>query len=240
MPIPKSKTPPVMDVQRKKILLHAFPKFGKSTWAASIPDSIFLATEPGLGSIEAMRWEDERGNYVIGTWEELLRATKEVVESGRFHTVILDGVDGAWELCREYVCRQHNEQYHTDGKLGYGKGLTLINNEVRRYLTRLGMLNMGVILLAHTVNEMVNTRTGEIQRAVPNLPEKARRPLLGMMDMIFYGDFEMEHQGEERTVRRVLRTKPHPAWEAGDRTGRLPETIPLSFEALVAAFKRPA
>lgn len=236
MPIPKAKTPPVTDVRKKKVLLHSFPKFGKTRWAASIPDAIFLATEPGLGAVEVMRWEDEKGNYVIDSWEKLLAATKEVVESGGFSTLIIDTLDLAYELCRDWVCRQHNEPYHTDGKLGYGKGTTLINNEMRRYLTRLGALNLGVVLLSHTVTETVETRTGELLKAVPNLPEKARRPLLGMMDLILYGDFEIEPRGGDRLVKQVLRTKPHPAWEAGDRSAKLPPTIPVDYDALVKAF----
>jgi len=38
-------------------------------------------------------------------------------------------------------------------------------------------------------------------------------------------------------MRRVMRTKPSPYWEAGDRTGRLPETIELDFDAFLAAFE---
>ena len=33
-----------------------------------------------------------------------------------------------------------------------------------------------------------------------------------------------------------MRTKPTTLFEAGDRTGRLPETIPLDYEAFVHAF----
>ena len=118
MPIPKSKTPPVTDLLRKKILLHSFPKFGKTRWASTIPDAIFLATEPGLGSVEALRWEDEKGQYVIDSWEKLLAATKETVESGRFSVLILDTIDIAYEHCRQWVCERHGEEYHVGGKLG--------------------------------------------------------------------------------------------------------------------------
>jgi hypothetical protein len=38
-------------------------------------------------------------------------------------------------------------------------------------------------------------------------------------------------------MRRVMRTKPSPYFEAGDRTGRLPETIELDFDAFLAAFQ---
>jgi hypothetical protein len=44
--------------------------------------------------------------------------------------------------------------------------------------------------------------------------------------------------GEEgqQNMRRVIRTKPSLYYEAGDRTGRLPETIDLDFKSFIAAF----
>ena len=236
MPIPKAKSKPPQDIGRMKVLLHSFPKFGKSTWAASIPDSIFLATEPGLGCIEAMRWEDEKGNYVIDTWTKLMDATREVVEAGCFKTVIIDTLDMALEMCKDHICERAGEKYHTDGTLSYGKGSAMIIAEMRRYLVRLGSINMGVILLAHTVQETIHGRTGEYQKAVPNVPEKHRRPILGMMDLILYGDFEWEKKGDERICRRVVRTKPAPVWEAGDRSARLPVSMGLDWEAMRKAF----
>ena len=236
MPIPKGKAQPVVDLRRKKILLHSFPKFGKTRWASTIPDSIFLATEPGLGSVEVLRWEDENGRYVIDSWDKLLVATKEVVDAGRFSVLIIDTIDIAYELCRQWVCEKHAEEYHTDGKLSYGKGTSLINNEIRRYLTRLGALDMGVVLLGHTVVETVSTRNGDIQRAVPNLPEKVRQPILGLMDLILYGDMEWEQSGKDRIAKRIVRTKPSPAWEAGDRSGKLPASMGLSWSEMQEAF----
>ena len=38
------------------------------------------------------------------------------------------------------------------------------------------------------------------------------------------------------TIERVMRTKPNPTYEAGDRTGRLPEMLPLDYDAFVKAF----
>lgn len=232
MPIPKSKTPPVTDLRRKKILFHSCPKFGKTTWAATIPDSIFLATEPGLGSVEAMRWEDKDGTYVINSWEKLLEATNEAIESGRFSVLIIDTIDIAYEHCRKWICKKNGVDYHTDGVLSYGKGTALINNEIRRYLSKLGALDMGVVLLAHTVMETVNTRTGEVVRAVPNLPEKVRRPILGMMDLILFGDIHVEN----KISTRVFRTKPGQAWEAGDRSATLPATMEPNWQKMQELF----
>jgi len=39
------------------------------------------------------------------------------------------------------------------------------------------------------------------------------------------------------SYKRVMRCKPSAEYEAGDRTGRLPETLPLDYEAFRKAFE---
>lgn len=234
MPIPKTKSVPVSDLYRKKILLHGQPKIGKTTVASQIPDAVFLATEPGLGSVEAFRWEDERGQYLIGDWNTLNQALDEVIAAKRFRMVVLDSLDAAFELCRDHVCREHGEKFHLDGKLSYGKGTAMINGELRRFLMRLANLDIGLLMLAHTIQEEVETRTGKTLRYVPNLPEKVRHPILAFVDLIGFCDFDIE--AESGKLRRVIRTRPSPNWEAGDRTGKLPPTVALSWDSLFGAF----
>ena len=54
--------------------------------------------------------------------------------------------------------------------------------------------------------------------------------MLGMADMVLFCDLEVQPGGDgEPSVRRVIRTKPSLYYEAGDRTGRLPETLELDF-----------
>ena len=54
-----------------------------------------------------------------------------------------------------------------------------------------------------------------------------------MVDMVLYCDLE---DGEDKTTRRLIRTKPSKYYEAGDRTGRLPETLDLDFGKFFDAF----
>jgi AAA domain len=72
-------------------------------------------------------------------------------------------------------------------------------------------------------------------KVTPSLPDGARKILLGLVDIVIYADLEPERQGEATTYRRVLRTKPAKHYEAGDRTGRLPETLPLDYAAFAIA-----
>jgi hypothetical protein len=83
----------------------------------------------------------------------------------------------------------------------------------------------------------VDSRTGKYMRVVPTLPDKARKIVLGMADMVLFCDLEVSNgeNGEQR-VRRVIRTKPSLYYEAGDRTGRLPEILDLDFKAFLTEF----
>jgi hypothetical protein len=57
------------------------------------------------------------------------------------------------------------------------------------------------------------------------------------VDIILFGDSVAKKDAAGNvTIERVLRTKPHPTYEAGDRTGRLPELLPLDYAAFSAAF----
>ena len=62
-----------------------------------------------------------------------------------------------------------------------------------------------------------------------------------MVDMVLFCGIEVvDGEGNEKTLRRVIRTKPSLYYEAGDRTGRLPETIDLDFGGFMDAFNTAA
>lgn len=232
--LPKQKTPPKMSLTDLTVLVYGPSKIGKSTWCASAEGAVFLATEAGLNSLEVFQ-------APIGSWDELLAACKEIAEGQHaFKTVVLDTVDNAYRMCAEHVCQKNKVEHESD--LGYGKGYALINNEFHRVLTKLSLLPYGLFLISHSQERELETRTGKLTRVVPTLPDKARKIVLGMVDVILYCDLEVTADAEgKRVSRRVVRTKPSMHYEAGDRTGRLPEVIDLDFAKFAeACAKEPA
>ena len=97
-------------------------------------------------------------------------------------TVVLDTVDNAYRMCAEHVCKKHKIEHESD--LGYGKGWALINNEFQRVLTKLAFLQEGLFLISHSQEREIETRTGRRTRIVPTLPDKARKIVVGMVDLI--------------------------------------------------------
>ena len=200
-----------------------------SSFCAEAEGALFFATEAGLNHLSTYQ-------LPISTWEEFLAAGRDVLETKHpFKTIVVDTIDNLYRLCTEHVCRKQKVEHESD--LGYGKGYALVNNEFYRALSRLALSPYGLYLISHAQERELETRTGKVVRVVPTLPDKVRRMILGMTDLILYGDLEVTTATDGKTtVRRVLRTKPSLKYEAGDRTGRLPETIDLDYAKFVEAF----
>ncbi|HEY3416411.1 MAG TPA: ATP-binding protein [Armatimonadota bacterium] len=227
--LPSAKTPPKQDLADLSVLVYGRPKSGKSSFCSHADGALFLATEAGLNHLETYQ-------VPISSWDELLDACAEIAAGNHpFRTIILDTVDNAYRYCSDYVCRKHHVDHESD--LSYGKGYSLVSNEFTRVLTKLSLLPHGFYLVSHAQDVEIETRSGKHLRTVPTLPEKARKVVLGLVDMILFVDFEpyVDAQGETQ-FRRVIRTKPTNTYEAGDRTGRLPDTLPLDYPAFLEAF----
>jgi hypothetical protein len=230
--LPTEKTPPRMSLSDLTVLVHGPAKIGKSTLCSRAEKALFIATEAGLNALEVFQTP-------VTTWSEFLNACREVAEGKHdFKTIIVDTLDNAYLMCQEHVCSKHKIEHPSD--LAYGKGFSLVNNEFYRVLNKLSLLPYGLFLICHSQEKEIETRTGKRTRIVPTLPDKARRMVLGMVDVILYCDVEtvVDAEGKVATERRVMRTKPTGAFEAGDRTGRLPEVIDLDYAKFVEAFQQ--
>lgn len=232
--LPNQKTPTKTSLTDLTVLIYGQSKLGKTTMCSHAEDALFLATEAGLNNLEVFQ-------VPIGTWDELLTACKEIADGQHpYKTIIIDTIDNAYRMCAEYICQKFKIEHESD--LGYGKGYALINNEFYRVLNKLALLPYGLFLISHSQEKELETRTGKLTRVVPTLPDKARKIVLGMVDVILFCDLEVTTAADGKAVsRRVVRTKPSLHYEAGDRTGRLPEVFDLDFQKFVEAFaKTPA
>jgi len=231
--LPTEPSKPVTELGKQTILLYGAPKLGKSSFASKAPSAIFFECEPGLNHLEVFK-------VPTYSWEAFLEACKLIAKGDHnFKTIVIDTVDNAFKMCSDYVCAKHGIEY--EGDMGHGKGWALVKNEWHRVLTRLASLPYGLILISHAIDKTIETRTGEYTKTTPSLPDRARNVVLGLVDIILFGDsVAKKDTAGNVTIERVVRTKPHPTYEAGDRTGRLPELLPLDYEQFVKAFNSPA
>ena len=231
--LPIAKTQPKPDLADLTVLAYGQTKIGKSTFCSNAESALFLATEPGLNSLDVFQ-------APIQSWDDLLNACAEITDGKHpFKTVIIDTVDNAYKFCTDYILKKFKIEHESD--LGYGKGYAIVNNEFQRVLTKLAFLPYGLVLVSHAKEIEIETRTGKYNRVVPTLPDKARKIVLGMVDMVLFCDLEVTAgENGEQSIRRVIRTKPSLYYEAGDRTGKLPETLDLDYAKFLEAYKTAA
>ena len=233
--LPKTKTKPSDDPMQYSILLYGPTKVGKSTFASQADKAIFLASEPGLNALSVFKVD-------ISSWPELLAACKALdTEEHEFKTIVLDTIDNLYEFCLDHVCAglkdkdgNHTITHPTD--LGYGKGWSAVNMEFKRVLTKLAAMPQGLILISHSKPQVIETKTGEYTKTIPSTG--GSKIVLGLMDMVLMAEVESTKTDKGIKHRRIIHTKPTATYDAGDRTGRLPETLPLDYPNFLKEFSK--
>jgi len=205
------------------------PKIGKSTFCANSDNALFLATEAGLNNLSVYQ-------VPIATWGEFLDACQQIAAGQHgFKTIIIDTIDNLYKMCVTHILQKHNLQHESDAP--FGKGYALINGAFEKVLTALSLLPYGLIMTSHAQEKEVKTPTGAETRISPTLPNGARKIVLGMADLILFAEMQevRNEQGRITGYERVVRTKPTTIYEAGDRTSKLPETLPLDYACFAQA-----
>ena len=221
--LPDSPTAPLSNLLDYKGFLYGTPKIGKTTFFSKA-NAIYADTEKGTSALEVYAVQ-------VDTWKTFLDFCAALTISKEWDTVVLDTVDNLYQLCMEHVCAAQKIKHPAD--LEYGKGWALVTNEFKRVLTKLAQGPRGLWFVSHAQDVTIKTRTAEINKAVPTITGKAREFLLGFADIILYAEMMETKEG----LTRVLHAGPGENWEAGDRTGRLPETMPLDWNAVTEAFE---
>jgi hypothetical protein len=225
--LPTERTKPKIDLSDFNFIIYGPPKIGKTTLASDFPGAVFLATEDGQNALGCYR-------VLVDSWPGYLEACGELLAGKHpFKTIVVDTVDNLWGLCQRYICEKRGIEHESE--LAYGLGSELIRVEFFRALTKLSMLPYGLVLISHAITREVTTRTGKLDRVIPSFKEREHGRLLGMADFILYCDLIVvpDEDGKPQ-AQRVIRTKTSETYIAGDRTGRLPDPLPLDF----GVFKR--
>ncbi|MEN6583003.1 MAG: ATP-binding protein [Armatimonadota bacterium] len=231
MALPTEKTKIKSDIRDLVTLLYGQPKIGKSKFCSHADGALFLATEPGLNHLEVFQMP-------VSSWPEFLSVCSDIAKGNHnYRTIVIDTIDNLFKYCRDYVLNKHGLLHEQDA--GYGKGYDLVKNEFHKRLMALSLLPYGLIMVSHAEEKEVKGRAKTEIKIFPTLPKSARQIVLGMSDLILYAEIEevYDEQNAVTGYKPVIRTKPTSCYEAGDRTGSLPDTLPLDYEALTEALR---
>lgn len=143
------------------------PKFGKTSLAALIPNSILVACELGYDSLEL----DVRRTKSWSDFIELIDLLEENIDEigDEIKLAVIDTIHELYAMCNQYVLNQINRKLKSKGKPGvetlaqydYRNGLTIRDAEWRKQLSRLEDLGIKPLFLSHLVMKKIKPEDEE-------------------------------------------------------------------------------
>lgn len=234
-------TPPRMQLTAVKrgrverppvVLLYGTEGVGKSSWAASAPEPIFLDLEGGTDRLDVARFPKPEG------WEDVMAAIDQLtLQQHEYRTLVIDTLDALEPLCWAHVC-QLAKQPDIEA-FGYGKGYTAALDQWRLFTAALERMirqrGMGLILIAHSwIRPFKNPEGDDFDRYELKLNLKAGGFLKEWSEAVLFARYETFAHKDSKTKRvrgvssgdRVLHTVRTAAFDAKNRYF-LPDVMPL-------------
>lgn len=216
-------------LRSKSILIFGSPKIGKSTFAAGADKVLFFNFENGTEFLPL-----ETDPVPIQKWTELKSYIKQLRDpeiQEMYHTIVIDTVTIAAQLCEQYVCLQHGVTHVRD--IPWGAGFAMPATEFFSVFHEISMLGYGIIFLAHTKtqpSDYEDEKGEKIQQVTADVDKRIFSVLNGMCDIIAYA--EKRYDPQTKTMERVLYTDADaPDKVTGGRCAQFfPKVIPLSYK----------
>lgn len=176
IPLPTSKTTVTVDLNQMFILLYGPPKIGKSTFAASFPNTLFLATEPGHKFLEIFKTD-------VNSWQDMIDTANMLLsEKHDYKTLVIDTADNLFKFCEDYVCKEQGIEHPAD--LGWGKGWSFLRAEFQRVMLALANHGFGLVFISHQIEREIKGRVITYTKTTSTLAEGARKVIMPIVDII--------------------------------------------------------
>lgn len=221
-----------------KVLLAGEPKIGKSTLAASAPNSVGILCEDGMSGIDAQAFPLCKS---MGDVYSAIATLHD--EEHDFESVYVDSLDWLEPLIQAKVCEANG--WKDIEAPGYGKGYMAAAAEWRTFLDGMEALRvdrgMAILLIVHVQQKRVESPTHEGYDAWSlKLNNRAAALVSEFADIVGFAAHRIAlkktdagyGQKENKAVRtgdRVLHLESHPAYPSGNRFGL--KDCPLSWDA---------
>lgn len=185
---------------RTTTLIYGAPKVGKTTFAASLPGSLIIETEPhGADYVEGEIIEVGSRDELREVWKEL-RSIPE--KEWKWKVIVLDTIDSISDWIEKDVAMEFGRNNLSGPSTSFGAEYARHRSEVINVLKQFQMFPAGLIVVAHS--------KGEGDKQTLNLPGKLSRAIMAQMNNIIY-------LGITDTGERMAFVSPTPNIEAGSR-----------------------
>jgi hypothetical protein len=224
-----------------KAIIYGTPKIGKSTFAASAPEPLFINIDDGLDGIDCVKYEFPNGRKVFLTALEVIVALTAVLkEEHTFKSLVIDALSSLERLIMKQVNVDVN---HQENELKFGRGAVLAMQYWLQITSLLDKIRdqrkMIIILIGHEELKPVREPMSDpYDRYDLKLSKDPKNYLTEWADMILFADQEVFVTSVEAGYKKKLNkgtagnryiyTVEDPKYLAGNRYG-LPGKLPLNW-----------
>lgn len=174
-----------------KLWIYGDPFSGKTTFANGSPMPLMLNTDgnvkfidaPSIAIKDTLETEGRMTKKVFG-WATFKDSIAELEKDPQgFETVVVDLIEGVYELCRTYMYDKRGWEHESDDSF---KAWDIVRKEFLDTMRRCTNLDMNVILISHEDSSRDFTRPAgnKVTALKPNISEKVAKQLAGMVDVV--------------------------------------------------------
>lgn len=218
----------VKGIDGKVLLIYGPNKCGKTYNAVQAPKPLVLAFERGLGALDGVPF------FPIRTWSEFRSIVKKLADPKNFealhekyHTIIVDAIDGVEKLSDRYVCNNLGIDHIRDYNGGYGAWKEW-GDEIEAQLRTLVNSGFTIIFIGHEGSRKFLAEDGktEYEMVYPRGDKRVVDPILNYVDLTCYVRLGMGKDNGDQEL-STLYLKGNRGFFAG---GRFPEIRPMIRE----------
>lgn len=194
-----------------------------------MPGALLLATERGYNALPGVMAQD------ITSWSELKTVVRELKKpevQAVYHSLIIDTVDLAADMCQKYICNQLGIENIGDG--GWtNNGWDRYKKEFEDVFRTLAQLGYAIVFLSHDKEKTIKPENGlEYQQICSSMQSSALKIVENMSDLIGYAH-QVVRDGQAKRV-LTLRSLDN-SIRCGCRFRYIAPEIEFSYDNLVAA-----
>ena len=229
----------------KKVLVYGPEGIGKTTFAASFPDPVFIDTEGSTKEQDVARLPEP------SSWTMIKEEVRHVAQHPDIcRTLVIDTADWAEKMAIQSVLDEHNKNGIED--FGYGNGYRYVFEKFGELLNLLNDViaaGINVVLTAHATLRKFEQpdELGAYDRYTMKLIDSPKTSISAAVkewaDMVLFANYKTIVITDSKTKKtkaqggaRVMYTSHHSCWDAKNRYG-LPEELPFSYEGIRAVIE---
>lgn len=168
-------TAPIDDLGGCMLLIYGERKIGKTSLAAMFGKTFVMAFEVGYKGLRVFAKD-------VPDWEHARGYLRLLKKDRSYKTVTIDTADIAFALCELWTCKRLGISDISEAE--WGKGWRALRKEFESFLVELTKTGKGIIIISHSQEREVKTRSGDAyDRIMPTMAKAAREIVEGMVDI---------------------------------------------------------